>query len=79
MESISSNDIIKWLREENLSPEINRDKSANFHISFNYPEKSGMNFEIVQPKNKKDTIIYGSNTNVSKEHYRSMKTLVVTR
>ncbi|GAB4307665.1 MAG: hypothetical protein Kow0019_03570 [Methanobacteriaceae archaeon] len=69
------NIIQKWLTDEGLFRQNVPDDNSNFHFLIHYPE--GHVMDVIQPRGKKDMVIIGCATNVSKEHLDEMNKMSV--
>lgn len=74
------NKIVKWSTNEGIFKKyIKDDAKANFHLLLNFPENSTNPIDVVQPKDKDDSIVIASATQVSPNHIQEIKKLSIEK
>jgi hypothetical protein len=64
-----------WLVEEGIYKDALPDQEATFHFIVNFPPNSPHILHIIQPKMRKDLLLFMGGIELSKEHYEALKAL----
>jgi len=65
--------VLNWLTEEGVYRDKIPDEQANYHFKIESPPGSGRFVDIVQPKQRDDSVLIISGVSLSKEHYDGLR------
>lgn len=69
------NKITRWLTEEGLYKERIQDENLYFHLTAEFPVRSGRHLSIIQPKNREDMIIVLSRIMLADVHKTALSAM----
>lgn len=69
----------QWLMDSCIYKDMVIDETANFHFLAEYPERSGNLIDIINPKNRLDTLLLVTNVTIDPSHRTALAALPPTK